>query len=129
MKKLLTIAIMALVCGGVLLSCNEKPKSYKFVKVFKDGNQDVEEFTAKNDTDALNLYFDRMEKVIVANLEKSEEPFEAMYVISPEGDTLNTNEELLKVAMKSIPTQQAPSQQAPMQPMKQQMPLKPMPAN
>ncbi len=126
MKKLLFIAITALVCGGCLISCNEKPKSYKFVKMLKGGNQDVEEFTAKNDTDALNLYFDRMEKIIVANLEKPEEAIEAMYVISPDGDTLNTNEELLKVVVKSIPTQQTPTQQMPMKPLKQ-MPMKPIP--
>ena len=103
MKKIIPILLVAALCCGVL-SCNEKPKSYKFVKVTADGKEEVEKFEAKSDTDALNLYFERMEKVIVANIEKQEEPFKAMFVISPDGDTLNTNKELLEAVMKNVPT-------------------------
>ena len=105
MKKILTLAILAAIACGCLTSCNEKPKSYKFVIVGQDGKEKVEEISAKNDTDALNMYMDRMEKVIVANLGKANaEEFEAMYVISPDGDTLNTNEELLNAVSKGLPT-------------------------
>ena len=105
MKKIITLAILAAIACGCLTSCNEKPKSYKFVIVGQDGKEKVEEISAKNDTDALNMYMDRMEKVIVANLGKQNaEEFEAMYVISPDGDTLNTNEELLNAVSKGLPT-------------------------
>ena len=103
MKKIVSALLLAVMCCGVF-SCNEKPKSYKFVKVTTDGKEEVENLDAKNDTDALNLYFNRMEKIIIANIEKQEEPFKAMYVISPDGDTLNTNKELLEAVTKSLPT-------------------------
>lgn len=101
MKKILSILLVAVVCCCVL-SCNEKPKSYKFVTLGKDGKEKVEEFSAKNNTEALKLYFDRMEKVIMANLGK-EPDYEAMYVISPDGDTLNTDEELLQKVSQDLP--------------------------
>ena len=103
MKKIVSALLLAVVCCCVF-SCNEKPKGYKFVKVAADGKEEVENLEAKNDTDALNLYFDRMEKIIVANIGKQEEPYKAMYVISPDGDTLNTNKELLEAVSKSLPT-------------------------
>ena len=102
MKKFLYVLLLAVVCCGVF-SCNEKPKSYRFVKITADGKEEVENIEAKNDTDALNLYLGRVEKIIIANLEKGEQPFKAMYVISPDGDTLNTNEELLKAVSASFP--------------------------
>ena len=94
---------MAAVVCCCVISCNEKPKSYKFVKIVDDGKEEVEDIEAKNDTDALKQYFDRMEKIIVANIGKQEEPFKAMYVISPDGDTLNTNKELLRTVSSSLP--------------------------
>ena len=110
MKKIVSILMVAVVCCCVI-SCNEKPKSYKFVKIVNDGKEEVENIEAKNDTDALKLYFDRMEKIIVANIGKQEEPFKAMYVISPDGDTLNTNEQLLEAVAKTLPTMAAPAPQ------------------
>ena len=107
MKRIIPILLIAALCCGVL-SCNEKPKSYRFVKVTNDGKEEVENIQATNDTIALNMYFERMEKIIVANLGKSEEPFKAMYVISPDGDTLNTNEELIEAVMKNVPKLTAP---------------------
>ena len=104
MRRHLFAFILAAVCCGCLVSCNEKPKGYRFVKVQADGKEEVEMIEAKNDTDALNQYFDRMEKIIVANIGKESEPFKAMYVISPAGDTLNTNKELLESVMKNLPT-------------------------
>ena len=102
---------MAAVVCCCVISCNEKPKSYKFVKIVDDGKEEVEDIEAKNDTDALKQYFDRMEKIIVANIGKQEEPFKAMYVISPDGDTLNTNEQLLEAVAKTLPVMAAPAPQ------------------
>ena len=103
MKKIVSVLLLAVVCC-CLFSCNEKPKNYRFVKVANDGKEEVEKIEAKNDTDALKLYFDRMEKIILANIGKQEEPFKAMYVISPDGDTLNTNAKLLEAVAKTLPT-------------------------
>ena len=102
MNKILSLVVVAVMCCCVM-SCNEKPKSYRFVQVNKDGSEKVEDLKAKNDTDALNLYFERMEKIIIANVGKEDSPIQSMYVISPEGDTLNTNAELLQAVMKDVP--------------------------
>ena len=102
MKKLVFALLLAVVCCGVF-SCNEKPKSYKFVKVTTDGKEEVESIEAKNDTDALNQYFNLLEKTIIANIEKAQAPYKEMFVVSPEGDTLNTNKELLEAVSASLP--------------------------
>ena len=103
MKKLLYILLVALVCGTVV-SCNEKPTHYRFVQINPDGTEKVENIDAKNDTDALKQYIGRMEKILIASVAKGEEPnIEAMYVISPSGDTLNTNKELLNVISSNLP--------------------------
>lgn len=102
MNKILSFVLVALVCCCVI-SCNEKPKGYKFVQVNKDGSEQVEKLEAVNDTDALNKYFERMEKILMENISKNESSVEAMYVISPEGDTLNKNAELLQAVMKDLP--------------------------
>ena len=102
MKKILFVLLLAVVCCGVF-SCNEKPKSYRFVKVTTEGKEEVENIEAKNDTDALNQYFNLMEKTLIANIEKAQAPYKEMFVISPEGDTLNTNQELLKAFEASLP--------------------------
>ena len=92
-----------------MISCNEKPKNYKFVKRTVDGTEQVEEFQAKNDTDALNIYIDRMAAVVVENFDNPEPKFEKMFVISPDGDTLNTNKELLDHVSKRFQSPQAPT--------------------
>ena len=81
---------------------NAQSTTYKFVKQLVDGEQ-VKEFQAKNDTDALNEYFKLMEKVIMENIEKHDTTMKAMFVISPSGDTLNTNQELLDAVLKDVP--------------------------
>ena len=117
MKKTVYVLLLAVLCCGTF-SCNEKSKStqseessvkksYRFVKVGHDDKESVEEITAKNDTDALNQYFALMEKIIVENIGKEQEPYKSMYVISPEGDTLNTNEELLQAVTKDVPRMKA----------------------
>ena len=80
-----------------MLSCNEKPKSYKFVKVMPDGKEIVEDLKALNDTAAVKEFFGIMEKMFVEN---AESPYKALYLISPAGDTLNTNEALMEAALK-----------------------------
>ena len=101
MRKFIAIVVAVAACGCLLTSCNEKPKSYRFVKVMNDGQEQVENITAQNDTDALKQYLSTMEKIILENIGKTDEqPFKAMFVISPDGDTLNTNNELLEAAMK-----------------------------
>ena len=102
MKKLVFALLLAVVCCGVF-SCNEKPKSYRFVKVTTDGKEEVENIAAKNDTDALNQYFNLLEKTLIANIEKGVTPYKEMFVISPEGDTLNTKKELLEAFEASLP--------------------------
>ena len=106
MKKILSILMVALVCC-VVFSCNEKPRHYRFVKVTASGEV-VENIDAKNDTDALKQYFDRMEKIIIENIGKQDTSIDAMYVISPDGDTLNTDPEMLNVFAKDLPTMAAP---------------------
>ena len=59
MKKIVYALLLAVVCCGVF-SCNKKPESYRFVKVTNDGKEEVEDITAKNDTDESNGDFDRM---------------------------------------------------------------------
>ena len=102
MRKFIAIIVAVATCGCLLTGCNEKPKSYRFVKVMNDGQEQVENISATNDTDALKQYLNAMEKVILENIGKpaEEQPFKAMFVISPDGDTLNTNNELLEAAMK-----------------------------
>lgn len=104
MRKLIAVIAVVAVCGILLTGCNEKPRNYRFVKVMPDGTEQVEDITAKNDTDALKQYLSAMEKVIMENMDKPEaerENFKAMYVISPDGDTLNTNNALLESVVQA----------------------------
>ncbi|MBR5726800.1 MAG: hypothetical protein IKX56_08725 [Muribaculaceae bacterium] len=112
MKKIVSALLLTVVCCCVI-SCNEKPKSYSFVKVSNDGKEEVEKIEAKNDTDALKQYFDRLEKIIVANIDKPQEPFKAMYIISPDGDTLNTNAGLLEAVAQTLPSMEQPATSEP----------------
>lgn len=136
MRKFIAIIAVVAVCGCLLTGCNEKPKSYRFVKVMNDGTEQVEDITAKNDTDALRQYMKAMEKVILENIDKPDaQPFKAMFVISPEGDTLNTNNKLLEAAMEGqtgVTTIQQPAAPAPgpkMTPLKKMPPgAQPLPA-
>jgi hypothetical protein len=104
MRRFILISILTAVCCGCLVSCNEKPKHYRFVKVTTDGKEEVEQLDAADDTVALNLYMKKMEEILVNSIGKQEEsPYKAMFIISPNGDTLNTNEELLKKVVKAAP--------------------------
>ena len=101
MQRFIPLLIIA-IAMSCMISCNEKPKNYKFVKRAMDGTEQVEEFQAKNDTDALNLYLDRMAAVVIENLNNQGPKFDKMFVISPDGDTLNTNQELLDHVSKNF---------------------------
>ena len=96
----LLVTVMALAC---LASCNKKPRHYQMVQNMTDGKQIVEQFDAENDTVALNQYLDRMTKIIMDNMNDTAKAtkIESMFVISPDGDTLNTKKEL----MQAIETQ------------------------
>ena len=101
MRKIIAIIVAVAACGCLLTSCNEKPKSYRFVKVMDDGKEEVQDIKATNDTDALKQYLNAMEKVIIDNIDNPDaKPFKAMFVISPDGDTLNTNNALLETVVK-----------------------------
>ena len=101
MRKIIAIIVAVAACGCLLTSCNEKPKSYRFVKVMDDGKEEVQDIKAANDTDALKQYLNAMEKLIIANIDNPDaKPFKAMFVISPDGDTLNTNNALLEAVVK-----------------------------
>ena len=126
MKKIIPIVLLAAL-GCSMMGCTTATEDkankeqteqaeqaaeivYKFVMVRQDGSELVEDLKAKNDTDALALYIERMEKTVVANIDKDVPPYKEMFVVSPEGDTLNTNEELLKVVTeKSANGQQTPA--------------------
>ncbi len=134
MKRIISILLLPLIMVGLcccVVSCNKKPKkeeaarTYKFVKILEDGEQ-VDNFKAKNDTDALNRYFEMMEKVIIANLGKEDSGIKAMYVISPEGDTLNTNKELIEAVSDKLPSMTAmPVEKASKTPAAPLKPIKP----
>ena len=100
MRSLLFALILAAIGCGCLVSCNEKPREYQIIINTVDGKQQVEKLTAQNDTVALNMYLDRMTKSIIAETEKDSTSIESMFILSPEGDTLNTNEELLMKAVE-----------------------------
>jgi len=109
LKKFLSMMLLAVVCCG-LYSCNEAHRSYKIVKVMDDGREEVEELVAPNDTVALSQFIDRMSKSLVESLQKNNDhPFKEMYIVSPSGDTLNTNKELLNAVTKDVPNVSAPA--------------------
>ena len=85
MRRISALIAGVAICGCLLTGCNEKPKSYRFVKVMPNGTEQVESISAMNDTDALKQYLSAMEKAVLANIDKpSEEQYKAMYVISPD---------------------------------------------
>ena len=97
MRRFIFSIAVAAVCCCCLLSCNEKPQKYRFVKVTPDGKEIVEDIEALNDTVAVKQFFGIMEKMFIEN---AEPPFKEMFLISPAGDTLNTNEALMEAALK-----------------------------
>lgn len=125
MKRIIPFLVLAALCCG-MISCNEKQAkeneteatenvelvSYKFVKNMADGKQIEEQIEAKNDTDALSQFIDRMTKIILEEATAGDDKVktESMYVISSTGDTLNTNEELMGVIEKQIMTNQPTGQ-------------------
>ncbi len=112
MKKIIPFLMLAVLCCG-MISCNEKPAkdkekdsgdveliSYKIVKNLADGSQVTDKIEAKNDTDAVRKFIDLMTKDVVADSEKDSTTIKSMYIISPKGDTLNTNDQLIMNAVE-----------------------------
>ena len=97
MRKLFCAVLLATVCCGCLVSCNEKPKSYRYVKVMPDGKEVVETIEAENDTAAAKVFLERMVKMFS---QPQDNPAQAVFIISPEGDTLNTNKELMETVFQ-----------------------------
>ena len=99
----LIVAVIVLSC---LVGCNKKPpRQYQMVQNMSDGKQIVEKFEADNDTIALNKFLDRMSDIVAINMTESDSTaadIESMFVISPEGDTLNTNPELMHAIEKQF---------------------------
>ena len=109
MRKSIFTIIVAAACCGCLISCNEsqqgnkeeaKKLTYRMVTVMPNGRELTEKIEAENDTVAAKQFVDKMTKLIAGNQQPD---FEALYIISPNGDTLNTNLELMEAVMKPLP--------------------------
>ena len=100
MRKFFHAILLVAVCCGCLVSCNEKPKSYRYVKVMPDGKEVVEKIEAENDTAAAKIFLERMVKTFS---QPQDAPAQVIYIISPEGDTLNTNKTANPQDSKVIP--------------------------
>ena len=119
MRKLFHVMLLAAVCCGCLVSCNEKPKSYRYVKVMPDGKEVVEKIEAENDTVAAKIFLDRMVKTFS---QPQEAPAKVIYIISPEGDTLNTNKSLMEAAFQQT-AQPQDSKAIPLKPVAEKQPV------
>ena len=105
MRKRFFILVVTVIALSCLVSCNKQPRHYQMVQNMSNGQQIVEQFDADNDTVALNKYLDHMANIIVANMNQNDSTaakIESMFVISPEGDTLNTNPELMHAIEQKI---------------------------
>ena len=109
MKRIIPALIITLTLT-VLASCNEKPRNYELIINTMDGKQKVEKLTAKDDTAALKLYLDRMTKSVLEETEKDTTSIQSMFIVSPDGDTLNTNQELLLKVVEPTTGNEAPIQ-------------------
>ena len=114
MRKLFCAILVAAVCCGCLVSCNEKPRSYRFVKVMPDGKEVVETIEAANDTAAAKVFLDRMVKMYS---QPQDTPVQAVFIISPEGDTLNTDQALMEAVFQQT-AQPQDSKVIPLKPLK-----------
>ncbi len=114
MRKLIYGIFAAALCCCVI-SCNEKPGHYRFVQEKADGSQIEEKIEALNDTDAVKQYLERLTAIIIEKMtsgaDSVESDIKGMYIISPKGDTLNTNDELMNAIGEEImKSQEGPAQ-------------------
>ena len=124
MRKLFCAFLLAAVCCGCLVSCNEKPKSYRYVKVMPDGKEVVETIEAENDTAAAKVFLERMVKMFS---QPQDNPAQAVFIISPEGDTLNTNKELMETVFQQTAKpedSQVIPKKIPLKPLDEEQPAK-----
>ena len=119
MRNLFYAVIVAAVCCGCLVSCNEKPKSYRYVKVMPDGKEVVEKIEAANDTVAAKIFLERMVKTFS---QPQGAPAQVIYIISPEGDTLNTNKDLMEAVFQQT-AQPQDSKVIPLKPQAEKQPV------
>ena len=108
MRKSIFAFMLAAVSCGCLISCNgndqsnkEEPKKliYRMVTVMPDGRELSDRIEAENDTVAAKQFVDKMTKLVAGNQQPD---YEALYLISPDGDTLNTNLDLMEAAMNPV---------------------------
>ena len=83
-------------CGGS--NNGQGGDGYRIVYISNDGSEKSEKIEAANDTDAVKQFTQKVMAMAMSNLDKKEPPYKGMYVISPSGDTLNKNDELLNAA-------------------------------
>lgn len=98
------IHILALfVALSVLAGCNKQSEGYRMVYVSEDGSKKVEKIEAANDTDAVKQYKKIAASIIFGSLGKDEEiPYKDVYVLSPSGEKLNHNKELMKASAGDV---------------------------
>ena len=84
-----------------------------------DGKEVVEKIEAENDTVAAKIFLDRMVKTFS---QPQDAPAKVIYIISPEGDTLNTNKGLMEAAFQQT-AQPQDSKVIPLKPVDEKQPL------
>lgn len=77
---------------------NKQNDGYRIVYIKADGTEDVEKIVAENDTDAVKQFTDKVTAIAMKSIDEKEPPFKKVVVLSPVGDTLNKNDELIKAA-------------------------------
>lgn len=98
---ILFLAIFGLAaCGG---SANKQGgDGYRIVYVSKDGSKEVEKIEAQNDTDAVRQYTKRVAELAFSNLGQKEFPYKEIQILSPSGENLNKNEEVMRAAVGDL---------------------------
>ena len=99
--------IFALLVAGIILSgCGGsgygKSDSYRIVYVSKDGSKEIEKIEAKNDTDAVKQFTQKVAAIAFSNLDKEEFPYQDVMVLSPSGEVLNKNKDLMNAVTGNL---------------------------
>lgn len=102
LSYILIISLAVFSMAGCGCSGNEKGDGYRIVYVSKDGSKNVEKIEALNDTDAVKQFSKKVSSLVFKNLDKDEPPYEDVYVLSPDGEKLNKNKDLMKAAVGDI---------------------------
>ena len=89
-----------------------------------DGKEVVETIEAENDTAAAKVFLERMVKMFS---QPQDTPAQAVFIISPEGDTLNTNKELMETVFQQTAKpddSQVIPKKIPLKPLDEEQPAK-----